>query len=356
MSLTLLTVSTPWTEKMARLLDTTVSTATAAAHEDKSPTAPALVMRATDYWPRIFVHAVWRELHGHTSAGRRLLRITHAGVDLVCMYDLPGARRNLSPELQLEQLARELGVVRLWMPPYACTSFVTGHIVHEYFSAKAAGVPVTPLTARLPRPAGAHKALTVDVDPQCTYMALFRLDPPVPRRPSATESIAQSTGDAPSSLRPRPHSAKQRPPPHVRRTLFPHRASITPAPPVLVDSPSGDVFTDARRRATQTPDSEAGSSGQSDDAPDRETVVGREPGPGPGLSPASSGSSISTLATPASPSPAPRRLGATLAVNESARCRLWGVGVGEDSLGKARSGRGGPGRARVRPAVPRWRL
>ncbi len=94
--------------------------------------APALVLKATDYWPRIFLHAVWRELQAGDNQGRRLLRVTYSGLDLVYMYEYPSAaagerqvtQEDFTPELRLKQLLDTLGVRRFRVPPYACTSFV----------------------------------------------------------------------------------------------------------------------------------------------------------------------------------------------------------------------------------------
>ena len=59
---------------------------------EESLVAPALVLKATDYWPRIFLHAIWRELQAGDNQGRRLLRVTYAGLDLVYMYEYPAWR------------------------------------------------------------------------------------------------------------------------------------------------------------------------------------------------------------------------------------------------------------------------
>ena len=89
----------------------------------------ALVLKATDYWPRIFLHAVWRELQAGDNQGRRLLRVTYSGLDLVYMYEYPASERQVTqedftPELRLKQLLDTLGARRFRVPPYACTSFV----------------------------------------------------------------------------------------------------------------------------------------------------------------------------------------------------------------------------------------
>jgi hypothetical protein len=69
--------------------------------------APALVLKATDYWPRIFLHAVWRELQAGDNQGRRLLRVTYSGLDLVYMYEYPApgerqvTQEDFTPELRL---------------------------------------------------------------------------------------------------------------------------------------------------------------------------------------------------------------------------------------------------------------
>ena len=103
--------------------------------------APALVLKATDYWPRIFLHAVWRELQAGDNQGRRLLRVTYAGLDLVYMYEYPSAaagerkvtQEDFTPELRLKQLLDTLGVRRFQMPKYACTSFVVSLLVLRCF-------------------------------------------------------------------------------------------------------------------------------------------------------------------------------------------------------------------------------
>ena len=91
---------------------------------------PALVLKATDYWPRIFLHAVWRELQAGDNKGRRLLRVTYSGLDLVYMYEYPASgerqvtQEDFTPGLRLEQLLDTLGVQLFRVPPYSCTSFV----------------------------------------------------------------------------------------------------------------------------------------------------------------------------------------------------------------------------------------
>ena len=73
--------SSSWTSKMARLL--------LIPDIEEGLVVPALVLKATDYWPRIFLHAVWRELQAGDNQGRRLLRVTYSGLDLVYMYECP---------------------------------------------------------------------------------------------------------------------------------------------------------------------------------------------------------------------------------------------------------------------------
>jgi hypothetical protein len=102
--------------------------------------AQALVLKATDYWPRIFLHAVWRELQAGDNQGRRLLRVTYSGLDLVYMYEYPSAaagerqvtQEDFTPELRLKQLLDTLGVRRFRVPPYACTSFVVSSQTHMH--------------------------------------------------------------------------------------------------------------------------------------------------------------------------------------------------------------------------------
>ena len=65
---------------------------------EESMVAPALVLKATDYWPRIFLHAIWRELQAGDNQGRRLLRVTYAGLDLVYMYEYPAGERQVTQE------------------------------------------------------------------------------------------------------------------------------------------------------------------------------------------------------------------------------------------------------------------
>ncbi|KAH9029143.1 hypothetical protein EDB85DRAFT_1967605, partial [Lactarius pseudohatsudake] len=163
-------VSTSWTAKMARLL--------LIPDNEEGLVAPALVLKATDYWPRIFLHAVWRELQAGDNQGRRLLRVTYSGLDLIYMYEYPSAaagehqvtQEDFTPELRLKQLLDTLGVRRFRVPPYACTSFVVGHIMHAYITHSR--------VLRTCVSSGFNNSRsTFNIDPQNSSITTFRFSP-----------------------------------------------------------------------------------------------------------------------------------------------------------------------------------
>ena len=87
------------------------------------------MLKATDYWPHIFLHAIWHELQARDNQGQHLLRVTYAGLNLVYMYEYPVGERQVTQEdftleLRLKQLLDTLGVQWFQVLPYACTSFV----------------------------------------------------------------------------------------------------------------------------------------------------------------------------------------------------------------------------------------
>ncbi|KAI9459729.1 hypothetical protein BJY52DRAFT_358037 [Lactarius psammicola] len=167
-------VSSPWTDKMARLL--------LIPDNEESLVAPALVLKATDYWPRIFLHAVWRELQAGDNQGRRLLRVTYSGLDLVYMYEYPSAaagerqvtQEDFTPELRLKQLLDTLGVRRFRVPPYACTSFVIGHIMHAYIvDSRVLRSRVSPWQSSRLKPLCNSRSM-FNIDPQNSSITTFR--------------------------------------------------------------------------------------------------------------------------------------------------------------------------------------
>lgn len=312
--------------------------------------APALVLKATDYWPRIFLHAIWRELQAGDNQGRRLLRVTYAGLDLVYMYEYPAGERQVTQEdftleLRLKQLLDTLGLRRFRVPPYACTSFVVsrrcldackrtrsslheqiGHIMHAY---------IINSRGLRKRSSWLSSRFKLKIDPQNSSITTFAFCPAdTPYRnhrdaqPSSGIVLASrllqegrpliermacdplsNTADAcadtsdhyspgidgyvQENLSPIPRH------PMRRHSMFP-----TTTLPSLARSPhEEDVFTETkpldhakrpyRGDLTNTAVQRA-------DIRSLPTL--------PTLSSDSSGSSISTLATPASPSPAPRHI------------------------------------------------
>ncbi|KAI0292081.1 hypothetical protein B0F90DRAFT_299190 [Multifurca ochricompacta] len=348
-------MSRPWTNKMAKLL--------LIPHNKESLVAPALVLKATDYWPRIFLHAVWRELQAGNNQGRRFLRVIYSGLDLVCMYEYPSAatgerqitQEDFTPNLQLNQIVDGLGMRRFRMPPYACTSFVMGHVMHAYISQKVIKSPRLNNSKLL-----CHSFSAFTVDSQRSYMAIFgfcsvttphsdhsdlqspstlALTPSrFPRRKSrplaehivvdslptgcstidpASSTVADVLQVEPEKRPPIPGNPKRKST-HIQRTLLPKTApaksvlsTLTAMPSSLAQSTSGDVFTDnksldwvkfsSRGDVICTAGRFTGTgTGTSDDVRGFPTL--------PTFSSNSSSSSISTLATPASPSPAPRHV------------------------------------------------
>ncbi|KAH9019290.1 hypothetical protein EDB84DRAFT_1517529 [Lactarius hengduanensis] len=323
--------STPsWTAKMARLL--------LIPDNEEGLVAPALVLKATDYWPRIFLHAVWRELQAGDNQGRRLLRVTYSGLDLIYMYEYPSAaagehqvtQEDFTPELRLKQLLDTLGVRRFRVPPYACTSFVVGHIMHAYITHSR--------VLRTCVSSGFNDSRsTFNIDPQNSSITTFRFssaDSPysdhaqtslgfvltsrllregrplierVVGNPLLNSANAHSETEIDEQQSPMPRNPKR------QQSLFSKTAPANSASTTLPRSPHEDVFTESRplehaKRPYRGELAGVQRTGTWGDIRSLPTL--------PTLSSDSSGSSISTLATPASPSPAPRH------VRRAAQARL----------------------------------
>lgn len=318
---------------------------------------PALVLKATDYWPRIFLHAIWRELQAGDNQGRRLLRVTYSGLDLVYMYEYPSAaagerqvtQEDFTPELRLKQLLDTLGVRRFRVPPYACTSFVIGHIMHAHI------IDARVLRNRVSQWSSSSLKLlctsrsTFKIDPQNSSITTFRFcsadtsyNDHHPNAQTSSGFVLTSrllqegkfmiervasdpllntadayfeTGDQYSAGIDEEQRSSMPRNPMRQHALFSKTApaksgrSASTTLPSLARSPPEDVFTETR------PHDHAKRPYRGELT---NTAPGRHPGtPGdtlrsfptlPTLSSDSSGSSISTLATPASPSPAPRHV------------------------------------------------
>ena len=337
-------VSSSWTAKMARLL--------LIPDNEEGLIAPALVLKATDYWPRIFLHAIWRELQAGDNQGRRLLRVTYAGLDLVYMYEYPAGERQVTQEdftleLRLKQLLDTLGVRRFRMPPYACTSFVVslkrqrmdarsslhgqiGHIMHAYM-VNSKGLRK--------RSSWVSSRFKLKIDPQNSSITTFTfcsVDTPYRQPPSGfmltsrllqegrpiiepmacdpllnTANTYAETGD-----RYIPEIAQDHLSPISRNPFIPKtapansgRSSSTTLPSLTRSPHEEDVFTESKPHdhAKKQP-YRSGDLTSNTAAVQRSAGIHSLPTP-PTLSASdSSGSSISSLATPASPSPAPRHI------------------------------------------------
>ena len=320
--------------------------------------APALVLKATDYWPRIFLHAIWRELQAGDNQGRRLLRVTYAGLDLVYMYEYPAGERQVTQEdftleLRLKQLLDTLGVRRFRMPPYACTSFVVslkrqrmdarsslhgqiGHIMHAYM-VNSKGIRK--------RSSWVSSRFKLKIDPQNSSITTFTfcsVDTPYSNHsnrrhssgfvltsrllqeakpqaliePMAGDPLLNGANETGNLYSPEiDEYPRDNLSPLPRSSFIPKaapansgRSACTTLPSLTRSPHEEDVFTDRKPQDHAKKRLSRGDLTNNTAAVQRSAGIHSLPTP-PTLSASdSSGSSISSLATPASPSPAPRHI------------------------------------------------